>query len=77
MIKFDSITLESIVAFVFPIRSYLTLFNPALFGPYNIRGGADLSPTFFFFSELLEGVTCSRMGLKLSSPKKSSDKDPV
>ena len=28
----------------------LTLYNPALFRPYNTRGGADLPPSFFLFS---------------------------
>ena len=45
-----------------------TLSNPALFGPFITRGGGEggrsvpkLSP------QLLEGVTCSKKGLKLSS----------
>ena len=29
---------------------FYTLYNPALFGPYNTRGGADLPPSFFLFS---------------------------
>ena len=28
----------------------LTLFNPALFGPFNTQGGADLPPSIFIFS---------------------------
>ena len=46
----------------------LTLFNPTLFGPFNTQeGGGRSAPKLF--PELLEGVTCSKMGLKLSSPK--------
>ena len=37
--------------------AFLALYNPALFGPF-----ITLSP------ELLEGVTCSKKGLKLCSP---------
>ena len=29
---------------------FLTLYNPALFGPYNTQGGADLPQSFFLFS---------------------------
>ena len=43
---------------------HLTLFNPALFGPFNTQGGADLPQSFFLFS-----WTCSKTGLQLSSHK--------
>ena len=43
--------------------AFLALYNPVLFGPF-----ITLSP------ELLEGVTCSKKGLKLSS---HSIYDPV
>ena len=46
----------------------LPLFNPALFGPFQDPGGGGRS-ALKFFPELLDGVTCSKMGLKLSSPK--------
>ena len=46
----------------------LTLFDRrAYFGPLKTQGEADLPPNFF--PELLEGVTCWKRGLKLSSPK--------
>ena len=39
----------------------------ALFGPYNTRGGRSVDhQAFSFFPELLDGVTCSKMGLELS-----------
>ena len=49
----------------------LTLLDPAYFGPFTTqRGGRRSAPEFFsFFPELLEGVTCSKMGLQLSSRK--------
>ena len=47
----------------------LTLLSPSsLFVPFKTRG-ADLPSSFFPFPELLEGVTCSKMGLQLSSCK--------
>ena len=52
------------------ILNTLTLFNPALFGPYNTQGGEQICPqAFSFFPELLEGATFSKMGLQLSSRK--------
>ena len=41
----------------------LTLYNPALFGPYNTRAGQICPKAFSFFPELLDGGTCSKMGL--------------
>ena len=38
-------------------EAFINPLNPALFGPYNTRGGADLPPSFFLFPELLD-VMC-------------------
>ena len=47
--------------------------KPVFFGPYNTWGGeGQVCPQAFSFSpEILEGVTCSKMGLQLSSRKSS------
>ena len=31
-------------------EAFINPLNPALFGPYNTRGGADLPPSIFLFS---------------------------
>ena len=46
---------------------FLTLFNPALFGPFNTQGVTDLPPSFFL-SSWRESLA-QKMGLELSSPK--------
>ena len=46
-----------------------TLFNPALVIPFNTRGGRGGRSAPKLFPEPLEGITCSKMGLNLTSPE--------
>ena len=49
-----------------PSEIGLTLFNPALFGPFNTQGAGQICPQAFSFSpELQERVACSKMGSHL------------
>ena len=55
----------------------LTLYNPALFGPYNTRGGADLSQSFFLFSWTPGWSDLLKIGLRIKFLQKSSIWDPL
>ena len=48
---------------LFLILVHFNPIHPALFGPFNTQGGGSCFP------ELLEGVTCSKKNLQLSSRK--------
>ena len=51
------------------IDGELNPIHPAHFGPFNTQGGQICPQLFSLFPDLLEGVTCSKMGLQLSSRK--------
>ena len=57
--------------------AWLTLYNPALFGPYNTRGGADLPQSFFFFSWTPGWSDLLKNGLRIKFSQKSSIWDPL
>ena len=54
------------------LMSMLTLFNPALFGPFDTQRGVDLP-----FSLAPGGSHLLKNGLEIKFPQKSSDNDPV
>ena len=51
--------------------------NPALFGPYNTRGGADLPQSFFLFSWTPGWSDLLKNGLRIKFLQKSSIWDPL
>ena len=52
-----------------PVMMMINPIKPSTFGPFNTHGGQICPRAFSCFPELLEGVTCSKKNLQLSSHK--------